>query len=159
MGRCKSLGSLKSFLLCASEIWLFTSSVPCPLWGGAADQWMTESKHCSSWAQKFTPGGLVSLMAVTSLFIDMEGNTPFHKPMLFIHSFIHSFSQSFTLYILSLFWKLTEAETKSKIRRRKGLFLAASKENSRELSQSSVSLNSKIGVHGVHFKLRVHAYT
>ena len=49
--------------------------------------------------------------------------------------------------------------TKSKIRRRKGLFLAASKENSRELSQSSVSLNSKIGVHGVHFKLRVHAYT
>ena len=113
---------------------------------------------------------------------DMEGNTPFHKPMLFIHSFIHSFSQSFTLYILShcfgnllkqrAWWcckpknwahffvdvKIKDT-TKSKIRRRKGLFLAASKENSRELSQSSVSLNSKIGVHGVHFKLRVHAYT
>ena len=182
MGRCKSLGSLKSFLLCASEIWLFTSSVPCPLWGGAADQWMPESKHCSSWAQKFTPAGLVSLMAVTSLFIDMEGNTPFHKPMLFIHSFIHSFSQSFTLYTLShcfgnllkqrAWWcckpknwahlfvgvKIKDT-TKSKIRRRKGLFLAASKENTGELSQSSVSLNSKIGVHGVHFKLRVHTYT
>ena len=46
--------------------------------------------------------------------------------------------------------------TKSKIRRRKDLFLAASKENTEEVSQSSVSLNSKIGV---HFKLSVHAYT
>ena len=35
--------------------------------------------------------------------------------------------------------------TKPKIRRRKDLLLAASKENTGDLSQSSVSLNSKIG--------------
>ena len=33
---------------------------------------------CSSWTQKFTFGGLESLMAVTSLFINMAGNTPLH---------------------------------------------------------------------------------
>ena len=35
--------------------------------------------------------------------------------------------------------------TKSKIRRRKDLLLAASKENIRDLSQNSISPNSKIG--------------
>jgi len=33
-------------------------------------------------AQKFTFGGLEELMAVTSLSIDMAGNTPFHVPQL-----------------------------------------------------------------------------
>ena len=34
---------------------------------------------CSSWTQKFTFDWLESLMAVTSLFINMAGNTPFHS--------------------------------------------------------------------------------
>ena len=35
--------------------------------------------------------------------------------------------------------------TKVKMRRRKDLFLAASKENTRDLSQSSISLNCTMG--------------
>ena len=171
MGRGKSLGSRKSLLSCVSEIWLCTSSVPCPPWGAAAAQRMPESKHCPSWAQKFTPGRLVSLMAVASLFIDTAGDTPFHKPMLFIYSFIHSFIQSFTLYILShCFGNLLKQRAwwcckpqnwahllvgikikdtaKSKIRRRKDLFLAASKENTGELSQAVSPWIEKLGYMG-----------
>ena len=46
--------------------------------------------------------------------------------------------------------------TKPKIGRRKDLLLAACKENTGALSQSSVSPNSKIRE---VFKLRVHAYS
>ena len=46
--------------------------------------------------------------------------------------------------------------TKAESGRRKDLLLAASKENTRDLSQSSVSPNSKVGE---VFKLRVHAYS
>ena len=44
----------------------------------ATAHWLPDSRHGSSWAQKFTSGGQGPLMAVPSLFIDMAGNTPFH---------------------------------------------------------------------------------
>lgn len=38
-----------------------------------------DGRQCSSRAQKFTSGGPESQMAVTSLFIDIAGNSPFHR--------------------------------------------------------------------------------
>ena len=42
-----------------------------------AAQWLLDSRHSSSWAQKFIFEGLQLLMAVTFLFTDMAGNTLF----------------------------------------------------------------------------------
>ena len=43
-----------------------------------AAQWLLDSRYCSSCVQKFTFGGLKLQMAITSLYFDMAGNTPFH---------------------------------------------------------------------------------
>ena len=75
MGKCKSLGLLKSFLSYASQ--LSGASAHPGEWLMAPD-----SRHCSSWAQKFTFGGPESLMAMTVMFIDVTGNTPFHSNLL-----------------------------------------------------------------------------
>ena len=40
-----------------------------------AARWLLDSRHSSSWAQKFIFEGLQLLMAVTFLFTDMSGNT------------------------------------------------------------------------------------
>ena len=40
-----------------------------------AARWLLDSRHSSSWAQKFIFEGLQLLMAVTFLFTDMAGNT------------------------------------------------------------------------------------
>lgn len=40
---------------------------------------LLDTSHCSAWAQKFTFGGLESLMAATSLFSNMSENTPFRR--------------------------------------------------------------------------------
>ena len=47
----------------------------------ATARWLPDSRHGSSWAQKFTSGGPGPLMAVPSLFIDMAGSTPFYRCM------------------------------------------------------------------------------
>jgi len=76
VGRCETLGSLKLFLSYASQpgadgcrCHFFTHPTPTP----------TPTPLLSAFrAQKFTFGRPESTMAVTSLFIDMAGNTPFH---------------------------------------------------------------------------------
>ena len=102
MGRCKSLGLLKSFLSYASQ--LSGASAHHGEWLMAPDR-----RHCSSWTQKFTFGGPESLMAMTFLFIDVTGNTPFHSNLLkfkllimivpeFEHRFVSKVLEHFPLY-------------------------------------------------------------
>ena len=102
MGRCKSLGLLKSFLSYASQ--LSGASAHHGEWLMAPDR-----RHCSSWTQKFTSGGPESLMAMTFLFIDVTGNTPFHSNLLkfkllimivpeFEHRFVSKVLEHFPLY-------------------------------------------------------------
>ena len=87
MGRCKSLGLLKSFLLYTSQISgasilvFFIPKAP-QLTVGSGCSLMAATSQASFflgplWAQKLTFGGLELLIAVTSLFIDMVGNSPF----------------------------------------------------------------------------------
>ena len=77
MQRWKSLDSLKSFLSYASPL-SGPSILSPPAFSIGSGYSLTAAGCCSpSWAQKFTFGGLESLMAVTSLSIDMAGNTPF----------------------------------------------------------------------------------
>ena len=77
MQRWKSLDSLKSLLSYASP--LSGPSILSPPAFSIGSGYSLTAAGCGSpsWAQKFTFGGLESLMAVTSLSIDMAGNTPF----------------------------------------------------------------------------------
>ena len=91
MERCKSLGSLKSFLayifqLSGASILqffhvLYPTPTPTPSSSVLTLQRGSSSRHCSFWVrlgvQKFTFGGPESLMTVTSLPTDIAGNTPF----------------------------------------------------------------------------------
>ena len=84
MGRCKSLGLLKSFLSCASQ--LFGDSILCfphlEFVSAHHTEWL-QPDDCpivpvSSFlialrAQEITFGGPQSLMTVTSVFVDMAG--------------------------------------------------------------------------------------
>jgi len=87
MGRCKSLGLLKSFLSYASQLSgasiLFFFCIP-RLLGAHSREWLQLAAKSQAsfflgplWAQKLTFGGPELLIGVTSLFIDMVGNTPF----------------------------------------------------------------------------------
>lgn len=75
MGRCKS-GLTEIFpSVCISAIW-----GQCSLWGVAGGcQIACIVLTGAFWAQKFTFRGPESWTAVTSLFIDIEKNTPFHN--------------------------------------------------------------------------------
>ena len=91
MGRCKSLDLLKSFLSRASQ----PSGASSLQFDYSYSQFLahhrewwqlvvearllSDSRHCSSWAQKFISGGLDSRMPGTSLFIEMAGNIAFHS--------------------------------------------------------------------------------
>ena len=97
MGRSKSLGLLKSFLSDASQLsegsilaflypWFISLvfSVHCREWlqphgGSLMAAGRTQFFLDALWAQKFTFGEPGKLMAVTSLFIDMKGNTTLHN--------------------------------------------------------------------------------
>ena len=88
MERCKSLGSLKSFLVYISQLsWasilqFFHILYPTPTPSSSVLTLRSgrSSRHCFSWVplgvQKFTFGGLESLMTVTFLPTDIAGNTP-----------------------------------------------------------------------------------
>ena len=89
MGRCKSLGSLKSFLSYASQ--LSGDSILCfphlEFLSAHHREWLqpgdwqivpVSSFQGALRAQEIVFGGPESLMTVTSLFADMEGDTPFH---------------------------------------------------------------------------------
>ena len=90
-GRCKCLGSLQSFLSHASQRCgvsirpldtdILSSLLTAHQTDGVVDGWQV-AQHCSSRAQKFTFGGQVSRMAVTYLFIEMAGDTPFRTEHL-----------------------------------------------------------------------------
>ena len=86
MGRCRSLGSLKSFVLYGSQLsglafHIFSSllTARCRVFRMAV--WYPELFFLGALrAQKFTFGGPESRMAMTSLFIGVAGNNPFHTP-------------------------------------------------------------------------------
>lgn len=86
MGRCKSLGPLKSFLSHASQLsgvsslrFHMLSFLSAHRREVGATSRLPYCRHCSSQVpsefQKFAFGGLELLMAVTALFTDMAGNT------------------------------------------------------------------------------------
>ena len=89
MERCKSLGSLTSFLAYISQLsgasilQFFHILYPTPTPSSSVLTLRSgrSSRHCSSWVplgvQKFTFGGPESLMTVTFLPSDIAGNTPF----------------------------------------------------------------------------------
>ena len=80
MGRCKSLGSLKSFLTCTSAVWgqgpvfsplsssVLTVGSGCRLIG--VRSWVFFSFLSALGAQKFPFGGLELMMTVTCFFTD-----------------------------------------------------------------------------------------
>ena len=88
MGRCKPLGSLNSFLSCAPQLSGAKSLfwISCiPLLPPALQQSLWRLAICwitgivSPFGEpSFTFGGLKSLMAVISLFVDMARDTSFH---------------------------------------------------------------------------------
>ena len=94
LGRCKPLGSLNSFLSYAPQLsgakscfvlslisHTCSTTPPHPQLFGSHRRGggMLDLRHCApSPKPLFTFGSLKSLMAVTSLFIDMAGAIPFH---------------------------------------------------------------------------------
>ena len=92
MGRCKLLGSLKSFLPYASQLsrasflllgffvfHILSSYVMEQQQPTAAGSQALLSLLATLQGQKFLFGGLKSLEAMTSLFTDMAGNAPFYN--------------------------------------------------------------------------------
>ena len=91
MGRCKPLGELNSFLSyalqlsraksCLSDFSNPTASPPPSPSAITAGAWQSLLDHrpCVPFGESsFRFGSLKSLMTVTSLFIDMAGDVPFH---------------------------------------------------------------------------------